>query len=77
MFGAKQEQVESLYGTKVDVDCSVDTGMRVSINLHLHALQKNINIIVTELATTAQHVVYKAQNKQFWRVLEFQSELRR
>lgn len=52
MFGAKQEQVESLYGTKVDVECSVDTGMKVSI-MHLHFLQNNINIIVSEFVSTS------------------------
>lgn len=48
VFGAKQEQVESLYGTKVDVDCSVDTGMRITLEAPFAA--RNMRFALTDPA---------------------------
>jgi len=46
VFGAKQEQVESLYGTKVDVECSVDTGMKITLEAPFAA--RNMRFALTD-----------------------------
>jgi len=46
VFGAKQEQVESLYGTKVDVECSVNTGMKITLEAPFAA--RNMRFALTD-----------------------------